>query len=330
MGVFDSAVQWFNQSEKQTKQQNNVRALSGVEMTEEDFNDILRQMERDEQDRLKTERKKYIDSFMPQEPELDYRHYEMKSDKTLYDKAVADNKDSYLLDERDVQNKYDQDIDKANMNSEKAKASSRADGEKVKEQGIDTMEAFKQRALNNNLVNSSIMTDGKNKIIQNSKAGIRDIQSRLDMALEQVEKQKAQAGIDKENSEQKIQQDYQQKVNKQVEKDKKAEQSKKDRVDKYNSDLDEKKAKYEENVQRITVERGREYDEQLDRQQKYEDRFGYSGVRKAEYDERLRIAKQFYRQFPKEQAVDMIMHNRELPALLGYYYEILARDISNA
>lgn len=330
MGVFDSATQWFNEQEKQSKQLKDGAKRDTVKITENDFNNILKQMEADEQDRLKTKRKEYIDSFMPKEPVLDYRQYEMKSDKTLHDKAVADNKDDYLLESQDIEKRYNEDIAKADLASKKAREQSREEGEKIKYNGIKGMEAFKQRIVKNNLVDSSIMSDGRDKIIENSQGEIKHIKSMLDSALEQVAGQKAQALDKKEYSEDKIEREYKDKVSKQVERDRKSEQAKKDRVTEYNRDLDEKKAKYDEDVRRISVERGMEYDRQLDKLENYETRFGYSGERKAEYDERLRLAKQFYSQFPKEQAMQMIMHNRDLPALLGYYYEVLARDINNA
>lgn len=101
-------------------------------------------------------------------------------------------------------------------------------------------------------------------------------------------------------------------------------------IDKYNNTLKEKEAKYvEDRAKAIEAQLAQRLKDEL-YIQNMENKYGYAGAKKENYQKRYDMAYEYYSALPQDVALQMLQKNKKLEEYLGAYYGKLITDIARA
>lgn len=95
-------------------------------------------------------------------------------------------------------------------------------------------------------------------------------------------------------------------------------------IEEYNNRIREKEAKYQEERFTKAQKAAKEREEQL----RYEEEHGYTGYKKANYLERYRLAREYYKTMPRDKAIEALRGDTFVQNYLGYYYGELMRELA--
>ena len=101
-----------------------------------------------------------------------------------------------------------------------------------------------------------------------------------------------------------------------------------DSIDKYNNTLKEKEAKYiEDRAKAIEYQLAKRIKDEL-YIQNMENKYGFAGAKKENYQKRYAIAYDYYSSLPQDAAMQMLQNNKDLERYLGSYYGRLITEIA--
>lgn len=321
MGLFDGIKDWFDSKSEITDEQLRAQA---------DFNKILEQMERDEQKRLQYEKEKYTESFVPDKPTFKYETYDRKDQELIEKEAKDAYKDYYANEQDSIKSVYEKEMNKADNTLEEAETDAKEEKDRISKELANELEDFRAEALKNNIMNSSIVSGVNKQKTDEAEKNIYNIDQELNNTREEVDHSKSTAKkrFDANNS--KLDSEVNKKVYDLISNAEAKEDRNQSEVDKRNKQTKDAERAYNREVDNIRAERSREYDDNLKKMYNYEARHGYNGKRKEEYDERVKMAKEFYDRYPKDVAYEMVQRNHALPELLGYDYVKFLRELRDA
>ena len=294
------------------------------------FNSIMAQMEKDEKDRIEREKQEYINSFLPDEKEFDYKEYNGPNDGSLIEKAKNENQDFYEHEKDKIDYEYNEAISEVNKNSEELNENAKQDSEDSLKEFSEGVEKFKSNAMKNNIYDSSIVGSKTRELRDITEKELLDIKNQLDSELKNIEDKKAQVEKEKEFDLKDLSSEYDKKVQNTFDDLKREQKEIKDEIDKYNKEVKKEEKEYNENYNKILNEKSEEYDNMLEKMYDDEAKNGYTGDRAEEYQERLDMATEFFKRYPKDVALKMIDSNPNLSKFLGMHYYGLLEEIKNA
>ncbi len=299
--------------------------------------------EKDLLDKLYKLDKEYTDS-LPKKEEKDYHSmFEPFSKKEKVDNTLSNDELDNLAYKKAYKD-YDKklnNIDKIyNSNEKKA----RENEEKVKQTGKEILSNLdKQFAINKNNIDTKMQKQGlgfssiKDNLHRENKKNINEKKQETNNTtkkyLENInsligdilnEKNDAKSNLEKESKE-----NYQDIFNDLV----KDRDSEKQKINDYNEKLKHEKIAYDNKVERqIDALKEKDRKKELEQEQitrENENKYGYTGDKKVNYDKRLNLAIEFYDSLPKELALRVANNNLELKRYLGAYYYPLVKHIES-
>ncbi|MDE5755588.1 MAG: hypothetical protein K2I23_00625, partial [Clostridia bacterium] len=99
-------------------------------------------------------------------------------------------------------------------------------------------------------------------------------------------------------------------------------------IDKYNNTLKEKESKYiEDRAKAIEYQLAKRIKDEL-YIQNMENKYGFAGAKKENYQKRYSIAYDYYSSLPQDVAMQMMQNNKDLERYLGSYYGRLITEIA--
>lgn len=309
-------VKWWNNLFNKNKDKEQKEKYSDAEKA---LNDKLAQMD-----------KEYIanlpkDEFNPSEyldEKLDIprKEYNGLSEEEIAIKAKEDN--DKLLESKKLNTEvdYDKNVQKYESQKEENKKKAEDDLLKLAQEYVQNKKANDNKMVKNNLTMSSIKTNVENALkndyegeSQYTKEKLENKINLLDSEIESVNqrKEKAMEALDLE---------YAVKLDESVKKLLKEKQSAIDEIEAYNAKAAKDELTYQKNkanyLQEYRDKLAKEKNEKLNN----EIRYGMSGDKKIEYDNRLSTAIEFYDSMPRRIAEQMVNGNIMLKNYLGTYY----------
>lgn len=309
-------VKWWNNLFNKNKDKEQKEKYSDAEKA---LNDKLAQMD-----------KEYIanlpkDEFNPSEyldEKLDIprKEYNGLSEEEIAIKAKEDN--DKLLESKKLNTEVDYDKNVQKYEVQKAENKEKAENDllKLAQEYVQNKKANDNKMVKNNLTMSSIKTNVENALkndyegeSQHTKEKLENKISLLDSEIESVNqrKEKAMEALDLE---------YAVKLDESVKKLLKERQSTVDEIEAYNAKATKDELTYQKNkanyLQEYRDKLAKEKNEKLNN----EIRYGMSGDKKIEYDNRLSTVIEFYDSMPKRIAEQMVNGNIMLKNYLGTYY----------
>lgn len=309
-------VKWWNNLFNKNKDKEQKEKYSDAEKA---LNDKLAQMD-----------KEYIanlpkDEFNPSEyldEKLDIprKEYNGLSEEEIAIKAKEDS--DKLLESKKLNTEvdYDKNVKKYESQKEENKKKAEDDLLKLAQEYVQNKKANDNKMVKNNLTMSSIKTNVENALkndyegeSQYTKEKLENKINLLDSEIESVNqrKEKAMEALDLE---------YAVKLDESVKKLLKEKQSAIDEIEAYNAKAAKDELTYQKNkanyLQEYRDKLAKEKNEKLNN----EIRYGMSGDKKIEYDNRLSTVIEFYDSMPRRIAEQMVNGNIMLKNYLGTYY----------
>lgn len=323
MGLWDNILDWFSKEEKYSYDKKEVdRAVN-------DLNEKLLERERQDERKRYDEYLKEIEKLMPEIPDLEYKEAPTVSDEELEKKAnesIGAERESAIKKKEDY---YNSKVGSVNESIEKNTEKLAETTEKLKAEGVNEAENFKNKAIKNGLVGSSITESYNKNLVENIRKEADELNrkfddenARLNKKIDELETLKAEAVDDLDGK-------YGEKLQKEIESLKKERDKNAEEIKKYNANVDKQinNAKLEQ--EKIKSQLAKTYADNYELLKKEELKHGYTGERKKEYDERLNIVKNFYSQFPASLAKELALSNKALVDLLGANYGEFRKFLNN-
>ena len=297
---------------------------------EKQLNDKLGQMQEEFDESQYDVGKGYedISDLLPEEQEFKFLEYEgddadtiRQKTKEQFDKLLEDEKnkvgDSYKTKVDSVQSKIDDaqkqyDFDKKDVDSEYA----------------DFQKAIEQELVKKGLYRSSINKGSKDANESMKQKQIESLTNDLQLGLDKLNADIAKLQGEESVALQELDLSYAQKLKNQIDSLLAKRQNEIEKIDKYNNTLREKQSKY-------IADRAQAIENQLAQRKKdelsiksMEDKYGYSGEKQKNYQQRYDLAYEYYSQLPKDVALQMLDENKDLQNYLGLYFGKLLSSIA--
>lgn len=316
MSVWDDIKSWFD------KEDDNPNHID----KQNEMMDYLKQMDdkyRDEQDKLYDIGMDYV---IPTEPTWkEPGDYDDRSDKEITLVVKDSIEDQYNTDKEKLENEYDQKIGKKNNVAaaekdeyEGALASIEKAAKQAKEREVNS-------AVERGIANSSILQSAINEkdyeartIKDNAAKGYADNINKINEELKYLESAKSLALKSHDNK-------SLENIKSKIKSMKKERDSFNEKIDASKDKLDKQKLDYNDRVAKAKNDYVTKQDKIARETEAYENRYGYSGAKKTEYDKRLNLALNFYNGLPKKEAIKMIENNSDLAGYLGQKLNELVR-----
>ncbi len=316
MGLFQEIDEWF-------------KDLGKKEVEKDDENkmiDELAHMNAVERNRLEQLAKEYAESFRPPNKEFEYlEDYVPVSKDKLKEQSTNKYSDDYNKNLEKTNKDFEDKLSAVENKEDGYKQSAEQKSDYYNDKYKDLEENYKSKASKNGIADSSIKSE-KTVALKDERDGfIEDVMLALKNKLELTAGDKKEL-LENKNQKvtalnQKFQKDVEDYLNKLIaEEDKKVEN-----VKKTNEETAKKEQDYKEYQAKVVTDK---YTEAKNKQKEMieEELNGHfeDETREKDYDERYKIAKEFYSKYKKSSAADAIRKNDRLKAFLGNkYYRLL-------
>ena len=330
MSIWDEIVDIFTPKDELDKKKENEYKLA-------------KQKEKDLLNQLYDLDKEYISS-LPKKEEKDYASlFKPFSKKEKKDNLMSDEELDKIALEK-AYDDYDKKLYNINDSYKKNKDKATENLDKVIDTGKDILlKLNKQFAINENNINNKMTSKGlglssiKDNLLKENTNNIaskkqesRDVTNKYLNNINNTVK-----GItdsrDKKINDLKYQtnEDYNRLLTELYDK----RNTEKQKINDYNDKIKQEKIDYDNKVL-SQIESLKEKDrkkeiEQQRLQTEYENKYGYTGDKKINYDKRLNLATEFYDTLPKELALRVAKNNLELKKYLGAYYYPLINHLQS-
>lgn len=309
-------VKWWNNLFNKNKDKEQKEKYSDAEKA---LNDKLAQMDKEYITNLPKDEfnpSEYLDEKL----NIPRKEYNGLSEEEIAIKAKEDN--DKLLESKKLNTEvdYDKNVQKYEVQKEENKEKAENDLLKLAQEYVQNKKANDNKMVKNNLTMSSIKTNVENALkndyegeSQLTKEKLENKINLLDSEIESVNqrKEKAMEALDLE---------YAVRLDESVKKLLKERQSAVDEVEAYNAKAAKDELTYQKNkanyLQEYRDKLAKEKNEKLNN----EIRYGMSGDKKIEYDNRLSTVIEFYDSMPRRIAEQMVNGNIMLKNYLGTYY----------
>lgn len=269
-----------------------------------------------------------ISDLLPEEQEFKFLEYDGDDAETIKQKT-KEQFDKLLKDEK---SKVGEDY-KTKVDSVQSKISDAQKQYDIDKKGIDADYADFQKALEQELVKKGLYRSSINSSSKDANEKMRqkqiealgdDLQLNLDKLGADIAKLKGEENV----ALQELDLSYAQKLKNQIDSLLEKRKSEMEKIDKYNNTLREKQNKY-------IADRAQAIENQLAQRKKdeltvksMEDKYGYSGEKLKNYQQRYDLAYEYYSQLPKDVALQMLDENKDLQNYLGLYFGKLLSSIA--
>lgn len=314
MGLWDNVKDWFTKYDMEEEK----KKYAGET---EKLNEALSAKEREAIKRRQEALEKEIANALPELPEIEIKplpefdEEEVKS--SVKDKLDDEYKESFSELDKNYGSKIDNKVDAVNEYADKL-------NKKAAEYKNDTEESkedFKNRAIKNGIIKSSIVSSKGDELneVFNAKAG--ELKNDYEAKNQAITKEINALEEEKNSKAAKLDSNYQTKIQSEIDKLTKEFEKNKAEIEKQNLNAEKALAAAKAEQAKLKNELIAKKDSDYEKLLEEEKTFGIKDEeRKKDYDERLRIAKDFYSQFPPKVAKELAYSNDKLYNLLGANY----------
>lgn len=271
-----------------------------------------------------------IADLLPEEQTFEYLKYEGDDEDTIR-KNTKEKFDSLLEDEK---KKVTDSLETKTAVVENKKDATNAEYDQKQEQIERDYDEFQkslmQELVKKGLYRSSIKQGQKDESEKAKAWESNELSNKRNVDLSELDAQIAKLQGEANTAIQQLDLSYASKLDKEIERllDKRTKEIQ--NIDKYNNTLKEKEAKYiEDRAQAIEYQLAKRIKDEL-YIQNLENKYGYAGEKKENYEKRYDLAYEYYTALPKEVALKMLQENRKIEDYLGSYYGKLITDIAKA
>lgn len=318
MSIWDKVAEWFTKEESDA-------SLKDKQVKEKELIDKLKEYSNTSQQREKEryeEGKKKLDT---DKPVFDYIEVNPKSDEEISKEIESKYSEEYEPNKKHLEDKYSSSLSEAQLKKESTINKAQQDKSEIdREKSADEKSALNS-AIRNGIVESSIIGGVKGEIDEESRRQTEELLSKVGKTIEGIDNKIGNLEKEKDYALENYDKQYAQKIESEISKLKKQRDKEVESANKYNNSLSKAEANYELKKAAAYEKYDKDYQNYLDSRDSKEARYGYSGERKKDYDNRLKIAKEFYEGLPASKAIELISKNSELRDLLGYNYQSLVR-----
>lgn len=323
MGLWDNIKDWFTKDEEEKL---------NVEKAKQDEKNVVEELLKMQNESKKADENAYQQGLieaLPKELDLEYLEYNGQSDDEIEGLVKDKYDDGHKENITQIEGQYE--LENQKLDSEKnVEAERKEENLKKQEENFDeNVETFKNKALKNGIIESSIVSE-QNEKFEETKAYdnekvLKEFKERVELLDGEI------AGLEYKKSKAigKADNDYLKKLDAEISTLKKERDNKIKEVNSVNNKVDIAKAEYEKNKILAEQDYVDKYNDSIRKREESEAKYGYTGERKDEYEKRLNIALDFYSKFKKDDALNLIKNNKELKNLLGQNYNTLIRRINN-
>lgn len=314
MGLWDNVKDWFTKydiEEEKKKYANETAKL----------NDALSAKEREAIKKRQEALEKEIANALPELPEIEIKplpefdEEEVKS--SVQDKFDNEYNDNLSELEKNYGSKIDKKVDAVNEYADKL-------NKKATEYKNDTEESkedFKNKAIKNGIIKSSIVSSKGDELNEVFNAKASELKNDYEAKNQSITKEINALEAEKESKAAKLDSSYQAKIQSEIDKLTKEFEKNKAAIEKQNLNAEKALAAAKAEQAKLKNELVAKQDSDYEKLLEEEKTFGIKDEeRKKDYDERLRIAKDFYSQFPPKVAKELAYSNDKLYNLLGANY----------
>lgn len=314
MGLWDNVKDWFTKYDMEEEKRKYADETAKL-------NDALSAKEREAIKKRQEALEKEIANALPELPEVEIKpmpefdEEEVKS--SVKDKLDDEYKESLSELEKNYGSKIDNKVDAVNEYADKL-------NKKATEYKNDTEESkedFKNRAIKNGIIKSSIVSSKGDELneVFNAKAG--ELKNDYEAKNQSITKEINALEEEKNSKAAKLDSSYQTKIQSEIDKLTKEFEKNKAEIEKQNLNAEKTLAAAKAEQAKLKNELIAKQDSDYEKLLEEEKTFGIKDEeRKKDYDERLRIAKDFYSQFPPKVAKELAYSNDKLYNLLGANY----------
>lgn len=314
MGLWDNVKDWFTKYDMEEEKKKYASET-------EKLNEALSAKEREAIKRRQEALEKEIANALPELPEIEIKPLpEFDEDEvknSVKDKLDDEYKETLSELEKNYGSKIDNKVDAVNEYADKL-------SKKATEYKNDTEESkedFKNRAIKNGIIKSSIVSSKGDELNEafNAKAG--ELKNDYEAKNQAITKEINALEEEKNSKAAKLDSNYQTKIQSEIDKLTKEFEKNKAEIEKQNLNAEKALAAAKAEQAKLKNELIAKKDSDYEKLLEEEKTFGIKDEeRKKDYDERLRIAKDFYSQFPPKVAKELAYSNDKLYNLLGANY----------
>ena len=271
-----------------------------------------------------------LSDLLPEEQTFEYLKYEGDDEDTIRNNT----KEKYdgLLD--DEKKKVNDELDTKTAVVENKKDATKAEYSQKQEQVDKDYDEF-QKALEQELVKKGLyrssIKQGQTYANEQARAWESgELSTKRDIDVKKLDSEIEKLKGEAKTALQQLDISYASKLDKEIERliDKRNKEV--ESIDKYNNTLKEKETKYiEDRVKAIENQLAKRIKDELEIQN-LENKYGYAGEKKENYQKRYDLAYEYYTSLPSDVALQMLQDNKKLENYLGAYYGRLITAIAKA
>lgn len=314
MGTWDKVKEWFGIEKK--KKENNADT-SAYKDKEKELIDELEKM--DKEYRESTNRPS-IEDIMPETPGYEKIEFNGEPLEDILERVKQKYEKDKLAESKNVELSYKSKSDSVEAESKKTKEKQQSELEKLEQYLKESKEDHGNSMTNKGLSRSSIRSSGMEALTesfdQKKDSVNQDFENKLGEYARKLEELEQAQSIALE----KLDLNFADKLQKEINSVKSQREKQIQDIDKYNNSIEEKTNTYKQNREetiRKEIADKIKNDKLLEEQ---ENKIGYTGDKKVNYDKRLNAAVNFYNSLPKEVARQMVKENTNLQSYLGKNY----------
>ena len=321
MGIFNEIGHFFKDLFKEDvsteKEQELLNTLAGMEVKE--------------RQRLEEIVKDYSESYRPEDKTFEYlQEYEPIDEQTLRENSKDYYQDSYNSEKDKTNNKYKEQLENVEQTEKGYIEDAEKKNDSYTEKYNDKTESFKSTASKNGIADSSIIGAKKSDLESERDRYIGEVMQAMQNKLNKTKTKKDNLKTEQENKIASLDAAFTKNVENMFNKLLDEENKKAEEVVNANKKTAQEEKNYKEYQDRVVKEKAKEMqDMQAEMKEAELNGTFNSPEREREYDERLRIAKEFYSGFSRQSALESIDKNAPLKAFLGPRYYRLIREIQN-
>lgn len=324
---WDKIKNFFSDRNDREKEKKQEPLISDEDRArEKELNDRL---ERADAEYRKKEREKidWIADLMPQDSGYQYRDYQGDSLEDILSSVQSSVEEKKKKEQADLQNAYDRKNEKQAQEKDKTQNALRERLEKIFEEGEREKKISGEKLLDRGMGRSSIVSSAERAIENETRDSGARAQSAARQAVERLEAEIARLEKERDEALGDLDVSYARQAQVKLDQAKADYDKQMQQISQYNEKIDAQKIDYAKKREEAIEKQQKEYEQRLRQQELFEAEHGYVGDKKAEYDNRLHEALEFYRSLPKETARSMIESNDKLRTYLGRNYNRLLSQV---
>lgn len=310
-------AKWWNNLFNKNKDKEQKEKYSSAEKA---LNDRLAQMD-----------KQYIASLpkdeynpkddLPEKLEIPRKEYTGMDEEEIKVKAQEDNAKLLESEKLKEQDAFEKNLQKYNTQKQENINNTEDELLKLAQDYVKSKKANDNKMVKNNLTMSSIKTNIENALGDQLDSESEYTRQKLQDKITIIDDEIKSVNDRKDKAMQSLDLEYAVKLDESVKKLLKERQSTIDEIEAYNTKATKEEVKYQQDRNKYIQEVNDRIAKEKYEQNNSELRYGLSGDKKVEYDNRLATVIEFYDSMPKRIAEQMVNSNILLKNYLGTYYD---------